>query len=150
GFRTVEVQSHDAVDPMIVDGDVGRAGGTLVIAARAEPKTFNPVAALDSPSRDVIWRMQADLIHINRQTQRTEPALARSWTVSSDGLHYVLSLRRGVRFSDGHPFDADDVVFSFAAYLDERLHSPQRDLLLIDGKPIAVRKIDSDTIGVDL
>src|SRR5262249_61139679 len=81
---------------------------------------------------------------------RREPGLARSGAVSPDGLHYALSLRRGVRFSDGHPFDADDVVFSFAAYLDERLHSPQRDLLLIDGKPIAVRKIDSDTIGVDL
>jgi len=140
----------DTSDPMIVDGDVGRTGGSLVVAARAEPKTFNPIAALDAPSRDVIWRMHADLIHINRETQRTEPALARSWTVSSDGLHYTLQLRRGVRFSDGHPFDADDVVFSFAAYLDERLHSSQRDLLLIGGKPIAVRKIDATTIGVDL
>src|SRR5262249_26564973 len=74
----------DTSDPMIVDGDVGRTGGSLVVAARAEPKTFNPIAALDAPSRDVIWRMHADLIHINRETQRTEPALARSWTVSSD------------------------------------------------------------------
>ncbi|HMF93008.1 MAG TPA: ABC transporter substrate-binding protein [Vicinamibacterales bacterium] len=150
GIRAVVVQSPGTADPMIVDGDVGRSGGALVIAARTEPKTFNPIVALDAPSRDVIWRMHADLIHINRETQRTEPALARSWTVSGDGLHYVLHLRRGVRFSDGHPFDADDVVFSFAAYLDERVHSPQRDLLLIDGRPIAVRKIDSETIGVDL
>ena len=142
--------STQAGDRMIVDGDIGRSGGTLVVAARAEPKTFNPIAALDIPSRDVIWRMQADLIHINRETQRSEPALARSWTVSADGLHYVLSLRRGVRFSDGHPFAADDVVFSFNAYLDERLHAAQRDLLLIDGKPIVVREIDALTIGVDL
>jgi len=142
--------STQATDRMVVDGDVGRSGGTLVVAARAEPKTFNPIAALDSPSRDVIWRMQADLIHINRETQRAEPALARAWTVSPDGLHYVINLRRGVRFSDGHPFDADDVVFSFNAYLDERLHAAQRELLLIGGKPIAVRKIDALTIGVDL
>ena len=135
---------------MTADGEVGRSGGTLVVAARGEPKTFNPLVAVDVPSRDVIWRTHADLIHINRETQRTEPALASSWTVSADGLHYVLKLRRGVRFSDGHPFDADDVAFSFAAYLDERLHSPQRDLLLIGGKPIAVRKIDALTVGVDL
>ncbi|MBW8862733.1 MAG: hypothetical protein JF601_10265, partial [Acidobacteria bacterium] len=141
--------ADQAADRMIVDGDIGRSGGTLVVAARAEPKTFNPITALDVPSRDVIWRMQADLIHINRETQRSEPALARSWTVSPDGLHYVLNLRRGVRFSDGHPFDADDVVFSFNAYLDERLHAAQRDLLLIGGKPIVVRKIDALTIGVD-
>jgi len=138
-----------AEELMTIDGEIGRGGGALVVAAR-EPKTFNPLVAVDAPSRDVIWRTQADLIHINRETQRTEPALAASWTVSPDGLHYVLRLRRGVRFSDGHPFDADDVVFSFAAYLDERLHSPQRDLLLIDGKPIGVRKIDALTIGVDL
>jgi len=148
--RVATAQAADALDAMIVDGDIGRSGGTLVVAARAEPKTFNPIAALDIPSRDVIWRMQADLIHINRETQRSEPALARSWTVSPDGLHYVLSLRRGVRFSDGHPFDADDVVFSFNAYLDERLHAAQRDLLLVGGKPIVVRKIDALTIGVDL
>lgn len=148
--RVATAQAADASDAMVVDGDIGRSGGTLVVAARAEPKTFNPIAALDIPSRDVIWRMQADLIHINRETQRAEPALARSWTVSPDGLHYVLSLRHGVRFSDGHPFDADDVVFSFNAYLDERLHAAQRDLLLIGGKPIAVRKIDATTVGVDL
>ncbi|HKB12214.1 MAG TPA: ABC transporter substrate-binding protein [Vicinamibacterales bacterium] len=148
--RAGRTQTPPAPERMIVDGEIGRAGGALVVAARPEPKTFNPITALDAPSRDVIWRLQADLIHINRETQRTEPALARSWTVSNDGLHYVLQLRRGVRFSDGHPFDADDVVFSFAAYLDERLHSPQRDLLLIGGKPIAIRKIDARTIGVDL
>jgi peptide/nickel transport system substrate-binding protein len=135
---------------MVVDGDIGRPGGTLVVAARAEPKTLNPVVALDGPSRDVIWRTHADLVHINRGTQRTEPALARSWTVSRDGQHYVLQLRRGVRFSDGAPFDADDVVFSFGVYLDERLHSPQRDLLLVAGKPIVVRKIDAHTVAVDL
>ena len=49
--------STQATDRMVVDGDIGRSGGTLVVAARAEPKTFNPIAALDSPSRDVIWRM---------------------------------------------------------------------------------------------
>jgi len=149
GLHAVEHQPAGE-DLMTIDGEVGTSGGALVVAARGEPKTLNPLVALDAQSRDVIWRTQADLIHINRETQRTEPALAASWTVSPDGLHYVLRLRRGVRFSDGHVFDADDVVFSFGAYLDERLHSPQRDLLLIGGKPIAVRKIDAGTVAVDL
>lgn len=130
--------------------DVGRRGGRLVLAMRAEPKTFNPLVANDGPSKDVIWRMAADLIHINRQTQRTEPALASSWRVSPDGLHYTLELRRGVRFSDGEPFDADDVVFSFAAYLDERIDAPQRSLFMVGGKPIVVRKLSSHSVVVDL
>src|SRR5688500_8011752 len=104
--------------------EVGRYGGQVVITQRAEPKTLNPVTALDIVSRDVIRRTIGDLIHINRETQRTEPALATRWTASPDGRRYRLTLRRGVRFSDGDPFDADDVVFSFRVYLDEKLGSP--------------------------
>jgi len=130
--------------------EVGARGGQLVIAQRAEPKTFNPIMAIDAPSREVIRRLAADLIHINRQTLGTEPALAQTWSVSADGRHYTIALRPGLRFSDGHPCDADDVVFSFGVYLDERVHAPQRDLLMIDGKPIAVRKIDALTVMFDL
>jgi peptide/nickel transport system substrate-binding protein len=88
----------------------------------------------------------ADLIEINRASQQTEPALAKSWKTSSDGRVFTLQLRKGIRFSDGHPFDADDVLFSFAVYLDEKVDSPQRDLLIIDGKPITVSKIDKYTV----
>jgi len=55
-----------------------------------------------------------------------------------------------VRFSDGQPFDADDVIFTFQAYLDEKVNSPQRNLLMVNGKPIGVRKIDSATVEFDL
>jgi len=135
---------------MITNGQGGHYGGSLTAAQRTEPKTFNPVTAVDSASREVIHLMMADLIHINRQTQRTEPALAKSWKVSPDGLHYTLFLRHGIRFSDGQPFDADDVVFTFQAYMDEKLNSPQRDLLVIDGQPIAVAKLDAYTVRFDL
>ena len=66
-------------------GPIGHPGGRLVVSQRTEPKTLNPVVALDRPSREVIGRLHADLIHINRATQQTEPALAKSWTVSGDG-----------------------------------------------------------------
>jgi peptide/nickel transport system substrate-binding protein len=131
-------------------GTSGRAGGNLVVALRTEPKTLNPVLSIDATSREVIGALNADLIHINRWTQRTEPALAKSWTISPDGKRYVLHLRKGIKFSDGAPFTADDVVFSFRLYLDEKLHSPQRDLLILDDKPIAVRKINAYTVEFDL
>ena len=89
--------------------------------------------------------MMGDLVHINRFSQQTEPALAKTWHVSPDGLRYTLQLRRGLHFSDGHPVDADDVIFSFKVYLDESVHSPQRDLLVIKGKPIAVERVDAYT-----
>ena len=132
------------------DNQVGRFGGTLMVAQRSEPKTLNPVTAADAPSREVIGRLTADLIHINRQTQNTEPALARSWSVSKDGQIFTVKLRHGLRFSDGQPFDADDVVFSFQVYLDEKVHSSQRDLLVIGGKPLEVQKIDQYTVRFTL
>ena len=131
---------------LTLPGEVGRPGGRLVLSLRAEPKTLNPMVAADAPSREVISTMQADLVHINRATQLTEPALANSWKVSSDGLDYTLTLRQGLRFSDGEPLDAEDVLFTFRVYLDESVHSSQRDLLIVGGKPIAVRKIDAQTL----
>ena len=128
------------------DAEVGRHGGRLVVSQRAEPKTLNPVTAVDSASRDVIRRMFADLIHINRQSFQTEAALVKSWTATPDGRSYTLSLRRGLRFSDGKPFDADDVIFTFQVYLDEKVHSPQRDLLVVGDRPIAVTKLDAHTV----
>jgi peptide/nickel transport system substrate-binding protein len=125
---------------------VGKSGGRLVTSQRAEAKTLNPVTAVDRPSRELLGRLHADLVHINRVTQKTEPALAKSWTVSRDGRVYTLQLRRGLQFSDGHPFDADDVVFSFQLYLDEKLHSPQRDLLIVGGQPIKVEKTGPYTV----
>ncbi len=121
-------------------------GGVLHVALRAEPKTFNPVIAIDAPSRDVLRRIHADLIGIDRSTQKTVPALAETWSQSPDGTRYTLKLRRGVRFSDGTPFTADDVVFSWSVYLDEKVRSPQRDLLMIDGQPIVCVRKDAFTV----
>jgi peptide/nickel transport system substrate-binding protein len=132
------------------DNEIGRYGGTLVVGQRTEPKTLNPVTAADAPSREVIGRMMADLIHINRASQQVEASLAKSWTISKDGRVFALKLRRGLRFSDGHPFDADDVLFTFQVYLDEKVHSPQRDLLVVGGKPLEVQKVDSYTVRFTL
>src|ERR1700716_2413224 len=104
----------------------GRRGGRLIIAQRSEPRTLNPLAALDVGSRELISLMMADLIHVDRHSFQAAPALARRWTVSKDGMQYTLYLRRGLRFSDGYPFDADDVLFTFHVHLDEQIRSPQR------------------------
>ena len=150
GVRAAAPQAEPAAQWLVSHADVGRPGGQLVVIERAEPRTLNPVIAVDAPSKEVVARTTADLIHFDRETQQPQPALARSWTVSPDGRRFTLSLRRGVRFSDGEPFDADDVVFSFRVYLDEKVGSPQRDQLIVGDKPIAVSKIDQYTVQVDL
>ena len=137
-------------DLMVTENPPGRAGGRIVVGLRSEPKTLNPILAADDTSRDVIRCMTSDLIHISRENLKTEPALAKSWAVSRDGKQYTLHLRQGLRFSDGQPLNADDVLFSFHLYLDEKVHSPQRDLLVIGGKPVEVQKVDDYTVRFEL
>ncbi len=149
-FSAAIVTAQITEDRMVTDNLPGRAGGEIAVALRSDPKTLNPAIAVDATSRDIIYCMNADLIHINRKTQQTESALAKSWSVSRDGRTYTLQLRRGLRFSDGKPFNADDVIFTFEVYLDEKIHSSQRDLLIVGDKPISVEKIDDYTVQFKL
>lgn len=150
-FCAKQGQGAQAKEELMVTSNApGKVGGTITVAVRSDPKTLNPVVAVDESTREIIDCMNADLIHINRETQKTEPALAKSWTVSRDGKTFILHLRRGLRFSDGQLFTADDVVFSFQVYLDEKIHSSQRDLLVVGGKPISVKKLDDYTVQFQL
>lgn len=146
----VLLQCMDGVAAQEVQFAPGTAGGVLRVAQRAEPKTLNPLTAVDAPSREVIRLLHADLITINRATHRTEPGLAASWKVSKDGRVYSLQLRKGVRFSDGKPFTADDVVFTFQVYTDKAVAAPQRDLLTIEGTAVSVRKTGMYSVEVML
>src|ERR1700730_10961452 len=60
-------------------GVSGHYGGHLTIGQRSEPKTLNPVTATDAVSREVIGRLMADLIDINRSTQLTEREMPTPW-----------------------------------------------------------------------
>src|ERR1700741_4751973 len=108
GITSGAQQSNPAPELLSVPGEAGQRGGRIVRALRAEPKTLNPLTAADTPSREVIGPVEAgliqgDLVHINRSTQLTEPALAKPWKLSPDGLQSALTLRKGLRFSDGQP-----------------------------------------------
>jgi peptide/nickel transport system substrate-binding protein len=90
---------------------------------------------------------QATLARVNRVTGELEPWLAASWTSSSaDGRVWTLKLRPGLVFSDGTPFTAADVQFTFRALYDKKVASPLASSLLINGQPLDVRAIDDTTI----
>jgi peptide/nickel transport system substrate-binding protein len=148
--ETQTVPEAQGPEDLFSPAEVGRPGGRLVVDLRAEPSTFNPVMSKDTPTRTVLRRTIADLIHVDRSTQETVAALASSSTVAEDGRRFELELRRGVQFSDGHPFDADDVLFSFEVYLDQDIASTNRDALIVGGEPIIIRKLDSHRIEVTL
>ena len=72
-----------------------------------------------------------------RKSSRRWPS---KWTLAGDGRTYTLDLRPGLTFSDGAPFTADDVVFTFDALYDPKVDSPLASAMKVGGKPIEVRK----------
>src|ERR1051326_6565384 len=69
--------------------------------------------------------------------QRMAPSLAESWPEIPGKLHYEFKVRQGVKFHNGDPFAADDVVFSFARAKGVELHQKVKEVVAVD--PYTVR-----------
>lgn len=125
-------------------------GGTLVATLRTEPRSFNRLVARDIPA-DLFGHLTLGrLIRVNRATQEVEPWLAERWSSSPDGRTFTLTLRDGLRWSDGAPFSSDDVLFTFAALYDTSVKSVLATSLTVDGRPLTVSAPDPRTVVVTL
>jgi peptide/nickel transport system substrate-binding protein len=123
-------------------------GGELLTSVRSEPRSFNRHAARDTTTNLLSNLTQAKLVRVNQATQAVEPWLAESWTTADAGRRVTLSLKRDVVFSDGHPFTADDVLFSFEAVYDEKDVSALADSMLAGGKKLQVTATDPYTVVI--
>jgi peptide/nickel transport system substrate-binding protein len=123
-------------------------GGQIVASIHSDPRTFNRYLTQDVASDIVATLLNAKLVRLNRVDQEIEPWLAESWERSSDGRRYTMRLRTGVTFSDGQPFTADDVLFSFEAAYDQRDGAVVGSSLMVGGKPLGVEAPDAATVVV--
>ncbi|MHC4198682.1 MAG: ABC transporter substrate-binding protein [Planctomycetota bacterium] len=95
------------------------------------------------------WRMvggYTPLIRWRFDCQGLEPGLAESWEFNEEGTRLVLRLRRGVRWSDGHPFTAESFAFFHELCKDSRNSYAHPVWSLVDGKPMTVETPDDWTI----
>src|SRR5207249_3464285 len=86
--------------------------GTLVVGLVAEPVALDPAQVTDLNSNRVGRRVAETLVAFAEGSTQIVPGLAESWTISRDGLQYTFKLRKGVKFHDGTPVDAEAVKFS--------------------------------------
>jgi peptide/nickel transport system substrate-binding protein len=129
--------------------DPGVHGGRLVLASFSDPKTFNPITQNETSSLDILRLVFSGLTSLDVPTQEILPGLAESWSVEPDQKTWTFKLRRGVRWSDGHPFTADDVLFTFNDVVyNTNINNVVVDQFRIDGKDFTVTKADDLTVRV--
>jgi len=88
------------------------ARNDLIIGMSVEPPGLDPTVAAPTNIRELTHSSIFEgLVRISREG-RVEPLLAKSWTVSPDGLVYEFQLQEGVIFHDGTPFDSSIVKYS--------------------------------------
>lgn len=123
----------------------GRRGGVISVRLTALPGTFNPLMVTDESSLLVgLWLLGSRLVSFDHSTQKYVPALAENWKTEPDGRTVTVTLRDGLKFSDGQALTAADVLFTLQALYDERTGSPLlRDAMLIGGKQIVAAATDS-------
>ena len=126
-----------------------RLPGELAWTIGYDPKTFDPAKVDDEESELVRYLTGGVLLRFNRSTQRVEPRLAESWTLSPDGKTLTLKLRSGLRFSDGSSLNAKDAAWSIRRVLLPDTKAPVAEEFL-DAPAVTVQTPDDRTIIVHL
>jgi len=126
---------------------VGTYGGRLVTGVISNPKSFNPIIAKETSTTAITAYIFEGLTRVSGITNEAEPNLAKEWDVSGDGLTWTFHLRDDVKWNDGKPFTADDVVFTFNELIyNEDIPTSSRDIFTLEGKPVKVAKVDDHTV----
>lgn len=133
--------------PIPKGDDMPKYRGSLVMDTISDPKSFNPVIAKETSTTMITDFLFEGLTQINPFTTEMEPRLARSWQFSPDGKLWTFHLRGDVKWFDGKPFTADDVVFTYNdLYYNPDIPTSARDILTIEGKRIKIEKLDTHTV----
>ena len=138
------------IDYLQSQAPCGNYGGELISSLIGEgPKTFNPFTATDATSSEMGSIMYDGLFTTNAVNGNIVPKLAKSYEI--DGNDYIINLRKGIKWSDGVPITADDVLFTWNDIIFAGLgNTSVRDMLTINGKLPKLTKIDDYTIKFTL
>jgi ABC-type transport system substrate-binding protein len=128
-----------------------KSGGTLIWGRGGDSVGLDPAYETDGNSFQVCDNIYEALVAYKDESTDLEPGLAKSWQISSDAKTYTFELRKGVKFHDGTPFNADAVVFSIGRMMKERnvkFHGKGLDIPAQDRTPEYWVSMEmDDTIG---
>jgi len=127
---------------------VGKFGGEFITSTIGEgPKTFNPWTSKDATSSEIGGLLYDGLLRTDVNTGEVIPNLAKSYTISPDNKTYSITLRKGLKWSDGKEITSDDVLFTWNEIIKGGFgNTSVRDSVIIDGHFPTVEKIDKYTV----
>ena len=135
----------NGVDYLQSQAPVGKFGGRIVLSTIGEPKTFNPCNTKDATSSSMAGMLYDGLVGTNSRTGQVQPQLAKSFEVN--GNDYIIHLRHGIKWSDGKPINADDVMYTYNEIVFKGLGNPSTmDAMKVDGKLPELVKLDDYTV----
>jgi peptide/nickel transport system substrate-binding protein len=125
-------------------------GGTLKLASTTPATALNPLVVQDAGGLCMLGQTGEFLTFDNNIKLQLEPMLATSWKHNGDGTVWTFTLRKGVKFHNGAPMTADDVVYTFQQLSDTKNASNALSSLGGVLKPSGVKAVDSGTVQFTL
>ena len=131
------------------DSSSEKSKNTIVVDKGEDARTIDSALDQDSTSTRIVFDLFSGLTSFD-QSNKTIPGLAEKWDVSPDGKTYTFHLRSGLKFSDGSPITAEDVVFSWQRIADPKVGSPYNMLAsnIVNGQAIIDSKMPATQLGI--
>ena len=111
-------------------------GGNITIAETADPQNINPLYVVDQTSFDMMQALYS--------------GLCESVTANDDASEFTLKLKDGLKWHDGEPLTADDVVFTMQVLVDEKQNVPYASYGYVNDKAVEAEKVDDLTVKLSL
>jgi peptide/nickel transport system substrate-binding protein len=133
------VEQRIPAEPMVWQplNEIGKYGGTWRRAFTG-PGDVENANRINASDKMLFWNADGGTI---------VPGAAKAWEMAEDGKSFTLSLRKGMRWSDGHPFTADDFVFWFEdLYNNRQIVATAIPDMTPQGKPGRLVKVNETTV----
>jgi peptide/nickel transport system substrate-binding protein len=130
-------------------GGAGKAGATIKAGIIVPAATVNPVTVADQGGLDMLGQT-GEYLTFSNQTLTLQPALASSWTPNSKADVWTFKIRQGVKFHNGQPLTADDVVYTYKLQTDPKSSSNALSAFGGGLTPDGVQKVDDSTVAFHL
>lgn len=125
-------------------------GGNITIAETADPQNINPLYVVDQTSFDMMQALYSPFFEIVNGEMYYGNGLCESVTANDDASEFTLKLKDGLKWHDGQPITADDVVFTMQVLVDEKQNVPYSSYGYVNNKAVEAEKVDDLTVKISL